>query len=436
MGSLAEFLGGEHSAIPFHHERFDGKGYPNGVARTDIPEGGRLLAVADAYVSLTATDLGGPAVSASVALATISAGAGTKYDPAAVRALLATALRRTGAAVVGGATGVSFLRALSASWASTTAGVAVAAGTAIGLSAVAPAASGQERPPAAVESTTSTSAATTSTRPSSTTPTTKRTTTTNRTTNTPVSKPTSTTKRNQPGTSSTAKPVATTEPPEELATTEEPTSTTSAPPVTFPTPTPQPTSPPATAATTTRPANRAPVAGDDSLVVNANSGGDAAVLNNDGDPEGRLNAGSLRIVSGPSLGSATVQGTSIHYQARGTGGNDNVGYQVCDAEGACAGATLRVTVRPGVDAIDDSVKVPSNQWIAVRLGVLYNDTGDLNPSTLAIVNPPSTGNATVSNGSISFTVPGGMAPGSSTSLRYRICDNSGACDEATATITT
>jgi HD-GYP domain-containing protein (c-di-GMP phosphodiesterase class II) len=44
------------SALPgilFHHERFDGRGYPHGLGGTDIPEFGRLIAVADAYDAMT-----------------------------------------------------------------------------------------------------------------------------------------------------------------------------------------------------------------------------------------------------------------------------------------------------------------------------------------------------------------------------------------------
>ena len=39
-----------------HHERIDGRGYPNGLAGDDIPEIARIIAVAEVYDTLTAND--------------------------------------------------------------------------------------------------------------------------------------------------------------------------------------------------------------------------------------------------------------------------------------------------------------------------------------------------------------------------------------------
>ena len=36
-----------------HHERFDGRGYPDGLKGLDIPEEARIIAVADAYDAMT-----------------------------------------------------------------------------------------------------------------------------------------------------------------------------------------------------------------------------------------------------------------------------------------------------------------------------------------------------------------------------------------------
>jgi HD-GYP domain-containing protein (c-di-GMP phosphodiesterase class II) len=41
------------SGANYHHERYDGKGYPEGLAGTDIPELARIIAVADAYDAMT-----------------------------------------------------------------------------------------------------------------------------------------------------------------------------------------------------------------------------------------------------------------------------------------------------------------------------------------------------------------------------------------------
>jgi putative nucleotidyltransferase with HDIG domain len=55
--------------IRHHHERWDGAGYPNGVAGEAIPAGGRLLALAEAWDSMTSSRVYGDALSAADALA-------------------------------------------------------------------------------------------------------------------------------------------------------------------------------------------------------------------------------------------------------------------------------------------------------------------------------------------------------------------------------
>lgn len=75
--------------IPYvrhHHERFDGTGYPDGLAGEDIPIGGRLIAVADAFDAMTSTRPYRPARSDEVALAELRAGAGSQFDPQIVEA--------------------------------------------------------------------------------------------------------------------------------------------------------------------------------------------------------------------------------------------------------------------------------------------------------------------------------------------------------------
>ena len=46
-------LGNIHSIVRYHHERFDGKGYPQGLGGTEIPECARIVAVADTYDALS-----------------------------------------------------------------------------------------------------------------------------------------------------------------------------------------------------------------------------------------------------------------------------------------------------------------------------------------------------------------------------------------------
>ena len=69
-----------------HHERWDGTGYPGGLADDDIPVEGRLVAVADVFDALTHERPYKRAWSAADAAAEIAAGSGTHFDPAVVEA--------------------------------------------------------------------------------------------------------------------------------------------------------------------------------------------------------------------------------------------------------------------------------------------------------------------------------------------------------------
>jgi putative nucleotidyltransferase with HDIG domain len=77
-GRLASIL----PAVAMHHERFDGRGYPYGAKGTDIPLEARILAVCDAYDTMTSNRPYRQALSADEALDRIEAGAGTQFDPA------------------------------------------------------------------------------------------------------------------------------------------------------------------------------------------------------------------------------------------------------------------------------------------------------------------------------------------------------------------
>jgi putative nucleotidyltransferase with HDIG domain len=74
-----------------HHERWDGQGYPDGLAAEAIPEGARILAVADAWEAMTSPRAWRPALPRERAVAEVRAGAGTQFWPPAAGALLALA---------------------------------------------------------------------------------------------------------------------------------------------------------------------------------------------------------------------------------------------------------------------------------------------------------------------------------------------------------
>jgi len=70
-----------------HHERWDGMGYPNGLAGESIPLSARIVAVADVFDALTSRRPYKEAWSVERALATIDADAGSHFDPEVVAAL-------------------------------------------------------------------------------------------------------------------------------------------------------------------------------------------------------------------------------------------------------------------------------------------------------------------------------------------------------------
>jgi putative nucleotidyltransferase with HDIG domain len=82
-----------------HHERLDGRGYPDGLAGQDIPLGARIIAVADTFDALTSTRSYRPAASHKRALDILRKEAGTQLDGAAVAAFLRTYSGRRPAAI-------------------------------------------------------------------------------------------------------------------------------------------------------------------------------------------------------------------------------------------------------------------------------------------------------------------------------------------------
>ncbi len=71
-----------------HHERWDGGGYPRGLAARAIPLAARILSVADAFDALTHDRAHARAVSPEAAVAEIERGRGTQFDPAVVDAFV------------------------------------------------------------------------------------------------------------------------------------------------------------------------------------------------------------------------------------------------------------------------------------------------------------------------------------------------------------
>ena len=81
-----DFLGEGKLVVRHHHERWDGGGYPDGLAGDGIPLAARVFAVADALDALTTDRPYRPASSFPDARREVMRGAGTQFDPVVIAA--------------------------------------------------------------------------------------------------------------------------------------------------------------------------------------------------------------------------------------------------------------------------------------------------------------------------------------------------------------
>ncbi len=81
---IIERVSGLRDVLPIiesHHERYDGSGYPQGLAGEDIPLEARILAIADAFEAMTADRAYRPAMAPEEALEVLLRGRGSAWDP-------------------------------------------------------------------------------------------------------------------------------------------------------------------------------------------------------------------------------------------------------------------------------------------------------------------------------------------------------------------
>ena len=74
--------------VRYHHERWDGQGYPSGLKGMDIPLGARVIAVVDALDAMTSDRPYRKAMTLDQATLILRSGSGQQWDPAVVNALL------------------------------------------------------------------------------------------------------------------------------------------------------------------------------------------------------------------------------------------------------------------------------------------------------------------------------------------------------------
>ena len=78
--------------VNFHHEKYDGKGYPYGVIGDEIPIEAQIIAIADAYDGMTSDRAYRKGLSHEKAIEEIKKAAGTQFSPKVVEAFLKIAL--------------------------------------------------------------------------------------------------------------------------------------------------------------------------------------------------------------------------------------------------------------------------------------------------------------------------------------------------------
>ncbi|MDD5005311.1 MAG: PAS domain S-box protein [Candidatus Omnitrophica bacterium] len=86
--SVAEFLKDSVPYVEHHHERYDGKGYPDGLKGEEIPFGARIVSIVDVYEALTADRPYRRALPKEEAIKIIKDSSGIQFDPKVVNAFL------------------------------------------------------------------------------------------------------------------------------------------------------------------------------------------------------------------------------------------------------------------------------------------------------------------------------------------------------------
>ena len=92
---LADWLGPAVHAVWEHHERYDGRGYPQGLSGSQISLPARIVCVTDAFDVMTSARSYKQPMTAQAARAELSRCAGTQFDPAVVRAFVTASIGST-----------------------------------------------------------------------------------------------------------------------------------------------------------------------------------------------------------------------------------------------------------------------------------------------------------------------------------------------------
>ena len=100
VGIISKFQGFVHASVRHHHERWDGQGYPDGLAGRDIPLGARIILIADTIDAMTTDRPYRKRLPLDVVIAELQKCKGTQFDPTLIDVVIASvAVRR----LIGGA---------------------------------------------------------------------------------------------------------------------------------------------------------------------------------------------------------------------------------------------------------------------------------------------------------------------------------------------
>ncbi len=408
---LKQWLGEWWYAIEQHHERYDGGGYPRGLAGAEISYGARIVSVADSYEVMTASRPYKKPMPALAAREELTRNAGTQFDPDVVRAFLNISLGRMHRAagplawlfqvlaVRPGPIGSQILGGVVSAAGATAAVVGLQLGATADDTPVRP-----ERPAAA----------------------------------NPVERPTPTTDAPSPRRDA---PTQTPQPPRRptadvLPVAVPPSAEPSAAPSAAPTrdATAEPPAPPAPE----RGGNRAPQSAPLSRVTDEDGGGLAVdLLAEASDADG--DALTVTSLSAASHGTVVDRGDGrIRYTPeRDFHGTEGFVYTVVDGQGGESEGRLTVVVRPTPDAPSAT---PDTAWTiedsgGVTLALLDNDTdADGDVLSVASVTGARNGSVTAGSGGVWSYRPGRDFAGVE-QLTYRVVDPSGLRDTGTVTVT-
>ncbi|MCB0994110.1 MAG: tandem-95 repeat protein, partial [Acidimicrobiales bacterium] len=457
---LADFLGEWGQAVGQHHERWDGGGYPNGLAGTDIHLGARIVSVTDAYDVMTSARSYKKPLPVHVAREEVARCAGTQFDPAVVRAFLNVSLGKLRFATgpLAWLSSLPNLQTLPISSAISTVGSSAGAAAAAGVAAVsgfvaAPAAPPEPGPQLAyveevdafeldlplptatpvlepvqqalesptpepvpadapAEEPTPTPEPTAQPEPTATpepTPTSE-----------PTTEPTPT-----PRATSTPRPAPTATPRPAVVPTATPTAVPTPTPPPMPTPTPTPRPAPPLVGQTLGTVEDSPVVVDLGLL-------DDAVL--------------LTVVNPPNHGSLSapqllLRRTITYTPSPESNGMDTFVLRACDGA-QCTTAAYNVNVAPVDDApvaIDDAASIAEDATAMIDVSANDSDPDGTGPFTIAIVGGPTDtlgaqrGSAAVVGSRIRFTPPQDAT--GEFRIDYQRCDDTALCDTARLTVT-